>query len=161
MSPQCEVWAGGGQGLPGEGAVGLGRRRSNVSPLLMCSHLGRLWREPAHRSLPHPAPSKQDSQHSLCSLCPCQARRSHQWPGELSGEERKQSRDGTEFSPVFLLEQRPDCAAGPDMSHRLVLADAGDLGCWAPRLHVALPEMSRGTACEWLRTESGLMLLTS
>ena len=67
MSPQCEVWAGGGQGLPGEGAVGLGRRRSNVSPLLMCSHLGRLWREPAHRSLPHPAPSKQDSQHSLCS----------------------------------------------------------------------------------------------
>lgn len=89
------------------------------------------------------------------------ARRSHQWPGELSGEQRKQSREGREFSPVLLLEQRPDCAAGPSMSHRLVLTEAGDLGCWAPRLHVTLPEMSRGTACEWLRTESGLMLLTS
>lgn len=62
---------------------------------------------------------------------------------------------------VLLLEQRPDCAAGPNVSHSLVLAEAGHLGCWAPRLHVTLPEMSRGTACEWLRTESGLMLLTS
>lgn len=83
--------------------------------------------------------------------------------GPGSSVERKESRAerGQSSLRVLLLEQRPDCAAGPNVSHSLVLAEAGHLGCWAPRLHVTLPEMSRGTACEWLRTESGLMLLTS
>lgn len=91
------------------------------------------------------------------------ARRREAISGPGSSVERKESRAerGQSSLWVLLLEQRPDCAAGPNMSHSLVLAEAGHLGCWAPRLHVTLPEVSRGTACEWLRTESGLMLLTS
>lgn len=48
-----------------------------------------------HCSSPHPGRSPNMSP---APRCPCQARRSHQQPGELSEGEREERREGTEFS---------------------------------------------------------------
>lgn len=154
-----------GRGVLEKAAVGLRPRRGSAFPPLVCSHLGRLPREA-------PLTAARPIQVGL-PTCPLLlgvlARHGETISDPGSSVKRKESRaERGQSSPPGTslggLEQRPACDAGPEMSHGLVLAGAEHQGCWAsagPSLHVTLPGMSRGTACEWLRTESGLMLLTS
>lgn len=151
-----------GRGVVEKARVGLGLQRGSVFTFLMCSHLGRpLCEAPLTAAYPIQAG---------LSTCPLLfsvlTRHREAIRGPESSAKRKES--GAERDRALPwcsgAYGRGHYAAGPNMTHGLVLAGAGQQGCQATvglSLHRTLPWMSQGAACEWLRTESGLMLLTS
>lgn len=163
MTLWCLEPGGEGRGAVVKARVGLGPRRDSVFTLLMCSHLGRL---PCDALLTTARPIQAG-----LPTCPLllsvltRHREAISSPGSSVKRKESGAERGQHFPEALLLGPgaarlrcRPQDESRP-----------GTCRSWAPRVlgtcrasvHVTLPGMSRETACEWLRTESGLMLLTS
>lgn len=107
-------------------------------------------------------PLQPDPHVRAAPRCPCQARSRRQRPGS-SVKTEAWSREGPALragSPAGARSPGQAVRPARGTRHGPVLAGAGHRESGASA-HVTLPGMSRGAAREWLRTESGLMLLTS